>query len=514
MEHASWSSSTLEMHVEVRSFEPHAAPGASHQSELGHREVLDGPEVAHIETRALPGREARRGERARHSIAPSARGAEPGIVVPLRIAFRHRASDDACIEVRIELAVRLRDGLPDLDAILGAKGAQTVLHRARATAVVAPIHAELDVTDHDGEHAVIELEVIPQSDEHLGPLLARDPRKAVVERRHRPLGVAADVLVKSVLGDRAHSERVQAWVEGCRHHHPSLFLAYSARNLSYLFRKCRLAWCAWRLNSIVARAEPCPTSSSLWERFREQARRSPLASAVRWPGGLFSYAELDTKPRGFAAALDAAGVAAGRVVSLRGSIDGFFVAALLGALSRGAVACIAENEPILAELGAFDITSIPELPGDDAREALSRASVAPSAPATVALTGGSSGAPRAVFVRHAAIARFIDWARDAYGVGPGDRVRRFCRHRSMARWGSYCCLSCAERRFACRAPWIAKRRMRSSRRGSEVQASPSCTPWRVSRVRGSAHLPEILPRTLRRILRRRRRWLRAFDWCC
>jgi amino acid adenylation domain-containing protein len=49
----------------------------------------------------------------------------------------------------------------------------------------------------------------------------------------------------------------------------------------------------------------------------------------------------------------------------------------------------------------------------------------PGQPAYVIYTSGSAGRPKGVLVEHGALASRVHWMRDAYGIGPADRVAQF-----------------------------------------------------------------------------------------
>ncbi len=168
--------------------------------------------------------------------------------------------------------------------------------------------------------------------------------------------------------------------------------------------------------------------SGLWEQFSEQARRTPEAEAVRWPGGVLRYTEAHAEAQRVAGALASAGITAGSVVALGGDVDGRFVARLLGVLARGGVVCLVEDELRRQELGAIPIESFVEsfvdsfVDSETANPNESLVGRGPGDPAAVAFTSGLSGGPRAVFVPHGAVSQFVGWVRERYGIGPGDRV--------------------------------------------------------------------------------------------
>ncbi|UNZ16008.1 amino acid adenylation domain-containing protein [Streptomyces sp. 891-h] len=82
-------------------------------------------------------------------------------------------------------------------------------------------------------------------------------------------------------------------------------------------------------------ARPYPSSTTVHELFREQARRTPAAPAVTWRDRTMSYAELDAHTDRLAAALRAAGARRGDRIGLHTSRTPDLLVGALGILKAG-----------------------------------------------------------------------------------------------------------------------------------------------------------------------------------
>ncbi|WP_326636632.1 amino acid adenylation domain-containing protein [Nonomuraea fuscirosea] len=194
---------------------------------------------------------------------------------------------------------------------------------------------------------------------------------------------------------------------------------------------------------------------------------TPDATALLWDGETMSYARLDARVARLAADLRRRGVAGGCVVGvcLRRSAEA--VVALLAVWRAGGaylpldpdypderlafliadstarlvvtdaglaprlpaekVVLVSAGEPGAAgEPGPGDEPGSADEPGPgDDRWAGGRQPVQPDDPAYVIYTSGSTGRPKGVLVEHGSLAGRVRWMREAYGIGPDDRVAQF-----------------------------------------------------------------------------------------
>jgi len=187
--------------------------------------------------------------------------------------------------------------------------------------------------------------------------------------------------------------------------------------------------------------------------FRRWVDGTPAAPAVRARGRDVSYAELGRLSRRIARAVRARAGEAGEsaVVAVTGERSAGLVAALVGVLESGCAllpvdpALPPARRALMARLagaslevrvggpaegtgavGAAPLLVSPE--GDVSLEGEVDADGPPPPPlagdgdAYVVFTSGTSGEPRGVVGGRAALAHFISWQRQEFGVGPGDRV--------------------------------------------------------------------------------------------
>ncbi|MDP9861279.1 amino acid adenylation domain-containing protein [Streptosporangium brasiliense] len=169
-----------------------------------------------------------------------------------------------------------------------------------------------------------------------------------------------------------------------------------------------------------------PPATAVPDLFAAAVRSTPDAVAVGCGQTLLTYAELDARADGLAALLQARGVAPGDVVGVRLGRTPDTVAALLAVWRAGAVYLpldpdypedrlaflVADSgaSHVLAEAGPYQ--GVPEPAPRDAA-------------AYVIYTSGSTGTPKGVVVEHEGLAARVAWMREAYGLGPGDRVVQF-----------------------------------------------------------------------------------------
>ena len=196
------------------------------------------------------------------------------------------------------------------------------------------------------------------------------------------------------------------------------------------------------LHSEVARIdEPVPFVCA----FEQQAAMRPDAIALVWAGGQMRYGELDTRARGLAARLLAAGAGPGSIVALALERSPDWVAAVLAIAKICAAFLPLDTDAPLARLG--EIISDSEAPvllvnasnagrfsglhqrvlvvdvDDYAQPAEPITLPAPQADdlAYVLYTSGSTGKPKAVMVDQGALSRRLHWLSRHFEVTPADR---------------------------------------------------------------------------------------------
>ncbi|MEV8632386.1 amino acid adenylation domain-containing protein [Streptosporangium sp. NPDC051023] len=155
----------------------------------------------------------------------------------------------------------------------------------------------------------------------------------------------------------------------------------------------------------VSRGPALPAAPPVPELVGRAIREHPDAPAISCAGRVVTYRELGELVEKAAARFRAGEITA---VSLDRSPEG--VAALLGAWRAGA-AYLPLDPALPEERRAF------------MREEID--GVAAEGVAYVIYTSGSSGTPKGVLVEHEGLAARVAWMREAYGLGPGDRVVQF-----------------------------------------------------------------------------------------
>jgi amino acid adenylation domain-containing protein len=161
--------------------------------------------------------------------------------------------------------------------------------------------------------------------------------------------------------------------------------------------------------------------------FEQALARGPQRRALAWPGGAWTYAELDHHSRQVAQALGTAGVRPGDVVAVGLPRQATGIAAILGVLRAGAAFLPVDlNHPAERLQFMFDDSQARALisqglgdrflglPCIDVRHlpALSRGAALPPATdgdalAYVMYTSGSTGKPKGVEIRHRSIVRLV-----------------------------------------------------------------------------------------------------------
>jgi len=185
----------------------------------------------------------------------------------------------------------------------------------------------------------------------------------------------------------------------------------------------------------------------------EWVERDPSAVAVTERGRSNSYAELWGASAGAAEALTEGGLQQGQVVAIVGRRSFELVAGILGVLMAGGVTLLIDPDwsrtqiEVMLDRGQAKhllrldgltsesswIEAVPGLVLHDLGAGLSggdrpgrspapeRPLMAPSDPAYVFFTSGTTGEPEPVLGCHKGLSHFLKWQRETFGVGPGDR---------------------------------------------------------------------------------------------
>ncbi|TQN28363.1 amino acid adenylation domain-containing protein/thioester reductase-like protein [Haloactinospora alba] len=182
------------------------------------------------------------------------------------------------------------------------------------------------------------------------------------------------------------------------------------------------------------------------QRFAEQARRRPEATALSDEATHLSYGELERRANRVAHVLRRRGVGPGAFVGIMLDRNADLVAAILGVLKSGAAYLPVDPDSpaartahqftecsVAAVLVATDLmdrlpdAGPPAVPLDWSAPELARAQTTPvdvdvpiDAPAYVIYTSGSTGAPKGVVVSHANVARLFTAARRYMELGADD----------------------------------------------------------------------------------------------
>lgn len=275
-----------------------------------------------------------------------------------------------------------------------------------------------------------------------------------------------------------------------------------------------------------------PVDRPVHELVRDLARRQPERTAVTWPGGEHSYAELMRRADAIAGRLRARG-AAGRAVVVRVAPGPDQIAALLGVLAAGAylswfgtgdvgergrmvltdlrpAGLLVDRAHLDDELAVWfrtgsdgwvcdvatltgpadTVTGVPAEPGS------------PQDRAYVAYTSGSTGRPKGVAQTHAALGQFTGWLAEQFGMGPGSRVAQWvapehdpalCEVFAALVGGAACCAVPPAIRVHAEKllEWLAAERI------THLQTVPSFTR---ELLRALAARPDLRPTELRYLL--------------
>ncbi|MFJ6571129.1 non-ribosomal peptide synthetase [Streptomyces sp. NPDC091292] len=220
-----------------------------------------------------------------------------------------------------------------------------------------------------------------------------------------------------------------------------------------------------------------PLSATSWipvtKLFSQQVENNPDAPAVEYGDQTLTYAELAGRAASLAARLREFGLRHGDMVAVTGPRTPALVAAMLAVPMAGGVLLPIDPElpdqrrELMADLAAArwqmaveatgggveevgDVENVGDI-GDigdvkigplgssaegSAEGSAERATESPSQKAApgpdkraayVFFTSGTTGSPHAVLGTHRGLSHFLQWQRDAFGVGPGDRCAQLTR---------------------------------------------------------------------------------------
>jgi len=194
----------------------------------------------------------------------------------------------------------------------------------------------------------------------------------------------------------------------------------------------------------AALAAGCARPDNITFSVRRWAEAAPKRAAIRHCGTELVYTDLVDAADGVAAALSERGIRTGETVGIVGSRSPGVVVAMIGVLQLGARVLLADTalpsvrrSSMLAAGGARGVVTIGGADhlgehllhvGVDGAVRSARSLPADPSPAAsdgsayVVFTSGSTATPRGVVGTHAGLMHFLDWQRDAVGVGSADRV--------------------------------------------------------------------------------------------
>ncbi|GAB4071589.1 amino acid adenylation domain-containing protein [Ancylobacter sonchi] len=172
-------------------------------------------------------------------------------------------------------------------------------------------------------------------------------------------------------------------------------------------------------------------------------RRTPDAPAVRFEGVELSYAELERRSAALAGALTDAGAGPDSLVAVALPRSLELIVALVAVLRAGAAylpldlahpderlarilgsakpRVVLAREADAGRLRPYATVLVPEAWPTEIGAAPLRVPV-PDDAAYVIYTSGSTGEPKGVVVGHRAIVNRLEWMREHYGIGPGERI--------------------------------------------------------------------------------------------
>ncbi|HEU5218073.1 MAG TPA: non-ribosomal peptide synthetase, partial [Gemmatimonadales bacterium] len=189
---------------------------------------------------------------------------------------------------------------------------------------------------------------------------------------------------------------------------------------------------------------PTRITRTVGELFLEQAGRNPGKTALIAENGTWTFATLAERAQALADELSRRGIGCGDVVAVVADRTLESVMAMVAVTLSGAAYLPADfDQPaermqvMLADSGARLVltdaagetrlaTSVPvqrfDRPGPVVTGAPSSRRAGPDDPVYVLFTSGSTGRPKGVMIPHRALINHMDWALDAFPIGPSDVI--------------------------------------------------------------------------------------------
>jgi amino acid adenylation domain-containing protein len=166
-----------------------------------------------------------------------------------------------------------------------------------------------------------------------------------------------------------------------------------------------------------------PRYKTVIECIDDWVARTPDASAIASGDAIVTYAEFGASITTVADSLRKHGMQAGDVVAVFGSRSPLLIVSMTAVFAAGGVLLtLAPDLPekrrqvMLDQAGARFLIHDGDITPIDGGSSVTRADAA-----YVFFTSGSSGTPKAVVGTHQGLAHWLQWQRDTFEVGPGDR---------------------------------------------------------------------------------------------
>jgi amino acid adenylation domain-containing protein len=179
--------------------------------------------------------------------------------------------------------------------------------------------------------------------------------------------------------------------------------------------------------------------------FALQAAQNPGATALAWPGGRLTYAELDSRSSAVSQRLLAAGLAVNDPVALYFESSAELVVAAIGVWKAGGAylpidpaypaeraayivsdsgaAIVLTSRELASSLpsGGWTTICLEEIPAVSQESAAIRLASADDL-AYIIYTSGSTGQPKGVEITHGNLTNLVEWHHDAFSVTASDRA--------------------------------------------------------------------------------------------